>query len=158
MDQEAFRHWRDLNPCTCPFEHAILTNRCHCPLAKRLCIGEREAIECQSPEALSLCEHFLATLKNKARFTLKRPSTHQDTQGPLPQIKGVHLQVGGLRGLQRIRHPDTDLPRLITDIHGLIKASLAAYSSLDELPWTLIIHEVANYQDDKRRSRRQDSP
>lgn len=150
MDQEAFRQWHDVNPCTCPYGHGILTNRCHCTLAKRLCIGEREAIECQSPEALSLCQNFLDTLRDKARFALKRQSEHS----PLPHITKLRLQIGGLYGLQRICHPETTLPRLITDIHGLLETSLSQYPDIESLPWTLIIQEVANYQDDKRRTRR----
>lgn len=150
MDQEAFRQWRDINPNTCPYEHGILTNRCHCPLSKRLCVGEREAVECTSPEALSLCQSFLDTLRTKARFALKR----QTEQAALPQITKVRLQIGGLHGLQRICHPDARLPMLITDIHGLIEASLNQYPDLDSLPWSLIIQEIANYRDSKKRQRR----
>lgn len=146
MDQEAFRRWHDINPCSCPYEHTILTNRCHCPLAKRLCVGEREAVECQSPKALSLCQTFLDTLRDKARFALKG---HNELH-PLPHITQIRLQVGGLHGLQRISHPDSRLPRLITDIHGLLNTSLEHYPGIDDLPWTLIIHELANYQDERK--------
>lgn len=152
MDQDAFRKtYREVNECFCVYEKSILTNRCHCPLAERFCIAEREGIECPSEEAHEQCFNFLETLRDKARFTLKSKSEHN----PLPHGKAVQLQVGGLRGLHCLRYPDEQTPVIIGNINALLSSCVKHYGSVDALPYQQIIKQVAEYKEPKRTTRRQ---
>jgi hypothetical protein len=151
MDQDAFRKtYQEVNECFCVYEKSVLTNRCHCPLAQRFCIAEREGVECQSEQAQEQCFTFLDRLRDKARFALKTRSEHS----PLPHGKAVRLQVGGLRGLHHLRYPDEQTPVIIGNIHNLVDSCIKQYGSVNALPFQQIIKQVADYREPRRSTRR----
>ena len=155
MDQDAFRQtYRDISACFCVFEKSILTNRCACSLADRFCIAEREGIECRSDQAQQLCFDFLEILREKARFVLKM---HQES-APLAHAKTIRLQVGGLRGLYGLLHPEKPVPALIRDVHATLSACRNLFGDLEAVPYQEVIKQIAAFQDKKRtRPRREPS-
>ena len=154
MDQDAFRQtYREVNERFCAYEKAVLTNKCGCSQSEKFCIAEREGVHCNSDEGQARCLRFLEILREQARFALR--SVQQDRNSRLPHGKAIRVQVGGMRGLFRVLNPDTELPEFITDIDGLLNAAEKVFDSLDALPFSEIMPEIAAYEV-KRRSRRKD--
>lgn len=155
MDQDAFRQtYRDINPCFCLYEKSVLTHRCGCSQANRFCIAEREGVECLSESAQQQCFEFLEILREKARFTLKM--THEGSN--LAHGKAIRLQVGGLRGLHVLLHPDKPAPEVIRDAHATITACRKRFGSLEEIPYTEVIRQVAAFRDKRRKRPRDTGP
>jgi len=147
MDQDAFRTtYRAVNERFCAYEKAILTNNCACSLAHKFCIAEREGVHCGSDLAQAACIELLELLRRQARFALK--TTDQRTA--LPHAKAMRIQVGGLRGIEAALHPEEPVPARIQDIRRTIEAAIAAFGSLDRLPFQEIIKQVAAYQGRRR--------
>jgi len=150
VDQDAFRStYRAVNERFCVYEKAILTNNCACSLAHKFCIAEREGVQCGSDAAQAACTEFLELLRRQARFALK--ST--DDRTALPHAKAMRIQVGGLRGIEAVLHPEEPVPTRIEDIRGTIESAIAAFGSLDRLPFQEIIKQVSAYQGRKRRGK-----
>lgn len=147
MDQDAFRTtYKAVNERNCVFEKAILTNNCGCSLAHKFCIAEREGVHCSSDPAQALCIELLDLLRRQARFALKTTSDRT----ALPHAKAMRIQVGGLRGVQAALRPNEPVPARIPDIRRTIEAAIAAFGSLDRLPFQEIIKQVAAYQGRRR--------
>lgn len=153
MDQDAFRQtYREVNERFCAYEKAVLTNKCSCSQAEKFCIAEREGVHCNSDAGQQRCLRFLDVLREQARFALK--SVRQDQNNRLPHGKAIRVQVGGMRGLFRLIYPGKEIPECIPDIDGLLQTAGEHYGSLDTLPFSDIMPEIAAYEV-KRRSRRQ---
>ena len=152
MDQDAFRQtYREVNEVFCAFEKSVLTNECRCRHAERFCIAEREGVHCRSQTGQARCLRWLDLLREQARFALHTDEQHRRL---LPHGKAIRLQVGGMRGLRAVlaaEHPP-DEPT-IDDVDAVLARAVASYGSLDRLPFSNIIREVAAYQV-RRRSRR----
>ena len=148
MDQDAFRKtYREINERECVFEKSLLSRHCGCSQAKKVCIAEREGIHCLSDEAQEQCIELLENLRKQARFALK---SNNDKE-VLPHGKAMRLQVGGLRGLYLAVHDEDDTPpQCVEDIHGLINQAKAQFDGLDNLPYQLLIQQVAAYQGRQR--------
>lgn len=150
MDQDAFRTtYKAINERHCVYEKAILTNSCGCSMASRFCIAEREGVHCGSDPARALCIELLEVLRRQARFALKTT----DDRAALPHAKAMRIQVGGLRGIEAALHPEQPVPSRIRDVHRTIEAAIAAFGSLDRLPFQVIIKQVAAYQGRRRRGK-----
>jgi hypothetical protein len=65
----------------------------------------------------------------------------------------MRIQVGGLRGIEAVLHPEEPVPARIEDIRGTIESAIAAFGSLDRLPFQEIIKQVSAYQGRKRRGK-----
>ncbi|MBK1723169.1 hypothetical protein [Thiocystis violacea] len=147
MDNDAFRStYRAINERFCPYEKSILTNSGGCALAQKFCIAEREGVRCGDEAAQATCLHLLELLRRQARFALKSTDTHT----ALPHAKAMRIQVGGLRGIQAALAPDQPVPSYIDDIRATILAAIEAFGSLDQLPFTDIMQQIAAYQGRKR--------
>lgn len=144
MDQDVYRKtYREINERPCVYEKSMLTLLCSCSQARKVCIAEREAINCLSDEAQEQCIELLETLRKKARFALKSNNDNE----VLPHGKAMRLQVGGLRGLYLALTPDVaQTPDCIEDIYGLINRAKETFNGLENLPYQLMIKEVAAYQ------------
>ena len=144
MDQDAYRRtYREINERPCVYEKCVLTHHCSCSQANKVCIAEREGVNCRSDEAQEQCIELLETLRKKARFALK---SNNDKE-VLPHGKAMRLQVGGLRGLFLALTPDTAAPPdCLEDIYGLINRAKEVFNGLENLPYQLMIKEVAAYQ------------
>jgi hypothetical protein len=138
---------RTFNERYCAYEKAILTGQAACSLAQRFCIAEREGVHCGADAAQADCIELLGILRRQARFTLKTVGTPADGPAPsaaaLTHAKALRIQLGGLRGLQRLLAPAGTTARPVEDIRGLILAAMAAFGSLNDLPFQAIIQQVA---------------
>lgn len=151
MDNDIFRKtYREVNERFCPYEKSILTNQARCSRAERFCIAEREGVHCKSDAAQQQCLDLLELLRQQSRFALKS----SDNRSALPHAKAMRVQVGGLRGIYRVLHPDDPVPEPIPDIFGVIQAAREQAQGLERLPFQEIIKAVAAYQGRPRSSRR----
>lgn len=151
MDQDAFRStYRTYNERGCVYEKAILTNHCGCSRARKFCIAEREGVHCGSEAGHAACEELLGLLRAEARFALKATAD----RSALPHAKAMRVQVGGLRGIEAVLHPDRPVPAKIADIRGTVEAAIARFGSLAALPFGEIIRQVAAFRGRERRRRR----
>lgn len=152
MDQDEFRKtYREVNERCCVFEKSVLTNQCECRQAERFCIAEREGVHCGSDEGQQRCLELLSLLREQARFALRSQS---EEKGVLPHGKAVRVQVGGLRGLHVLLDPDEPVPENIPDVYGIIARAEQAYGSLEAIPYSELMPQIAAYQG-RKRSRRQ---
>lgn len=150
MDQDAFRKtYREVNEVYCAFEKSVLTNECRCRMAERFCIAEREGVHCQSAERQQRCLHWLELLREQARFALRA----EEERRLLPHGKAIRLQVGGMRGLQKVLDgPDTDM-HAVEDVDGILARAESRFRTLEAAPFSEIMRSVAAYQIRKRRRR-----
>jgi len=149
MDQDAFRRtYREINERNCLYEKSILSRRCGCTQSRKLCIAEREGVQCEAEAGRQQCQEFLELLRQHARFALKT----NDLQAVLPHGKAMRLQIGGLRGLHLLLHPGRELPETFEDIFALISQAREEFGGLDQLPYEPLIQQVTAYQG-RRRSR-----
>lgn len=144
MDQDAYRRtYREINERACVYEKSLLSRHCSCSQSTKVCIGEREGVQCISDEAQTQCIELQETLRKQARFTLKS----NDEKGMLPHGKAMRLQVGGLRGLFLVLHPDAqEIPDCIEDVYGIINRAKEIFGGLDSLPYQILIQQVAAYR------------
>lgn len=144
MDQDAFRQtYREINERFCAFEKGVLTNQCECSQAERFCIAEREGVHCNSDHGQQRCLTLLALLREHARFTLR---TNNEDRALLPHGKAIRIQVGGMRGLQAVLEPDQAVPDKIDDIYTRIAQAEQLFGSLDALPFSQIMPQIAAYK------------
>ena len=151
MDQDAFRRtYREVNERICVYEKSLLSRKCNCSKAKRLCIAEREGVHCTTDEAQAQCQEFLEQLRQRARFALKS----NDERAVLPHGQAMRLQIGGLRGLYVALHENATIPDNIDDVYGLIGKAKATFDGLDNLPYQKLIQQVAAYEGRQRSKRK----
>lgn len=151
MDQDAFRQtYREVNEVYCAFEKSVLTNECACRCAERFCIAEREGVHCRSEPGQARCLHWLELLREQARFALR---TEEDRR-ILPHGKAIRLQVGGLRGLKQLLGIERPAGAAIDDVDGLLATAEDRFGTLERLPFSEIMREVAAYPIRKRSRRR----
>ena len=148
MDQDRFRQtYREMNERACLFEKSILSGRCSCSQSSRFCLAEREGVHCVSDQAQDQCGDLLELLKHHARFALKL----NDASTVLSHAKALRLQIGGLNGLFVATTHTSEPPAVISDIHGLIGQAIEVFDTLDRLPYSEIIQQVAAYKGRRER-------
>jgi hypothetical protein len=148
MDQDAFREtYREVNENFCAFEKSVLINQCNCSKAERFCIAEREGVHCLSEEGQARCLDALSILRDHATFALR-----ELTEGKLPHGKAIRVQVGGMRGLNKLLNgDDTQVP----DVDAILQAAIERWGSLEQLPFSEIMPSIAAYKGKTRARRRQ---
>lgn len=151
MDQDAFRQtYREVNERFCAYEKSVLTNQCECSQADRFCIAEREGVHCNSDDGQARCLTLLNLLREHARFALR---TNPEEKALLPHGKAIRIQVGGMRGLHTVLDGD-EVPDPIPDIYGVILRAEQTFGSLDALPFSEVMPQIAAYQGRTRSRRR----
>ncbi len=152
MDQDAFRQtYREVNEVFCAFEKSVLTNECRCRHTERFCIAEREGVHCKSEQSQQRCLHWLELLREQARFALRT----EEERRLLPHGKAIRLQVGGMRGVHKvIAGDDEPVPNPIDDVDQILTAAEQHFGTLEEVPFSAIMREVAAFQVRKRRRRK----
>ena len=148
MDQAAFREtYREVNENFCAFEKSVLINQCNCSKAERFCIAEREGVHCLSEEGQARCLDALSILRDHATFALR-----ELTEGKLPHGKAMRVQIGGMRGLNKLLNgDDTQVP----DVDAILQAAIQRWGSLEQLPFSEIMPSIAAYKGKTRARRRQ---
>jgi hypothetical protein len=126
---------------SCIFAKALLARAATCTLSQRLPSGERELLECASPVARINCGTLAALLHERARFALRLPPASR----PLMHVQALRLQCGGLTALAQ--QFDAAAP----DVHAMVGAALDRHGSLTELPWDVMVAELAAWQPRRRR-------
>lgn len=151
MDEESYRElYQRYNHRRCPFEKAILATHCQCSQARKLLLAEREAVRCESDAGQARCLRWLDRLHQAARFALRT----REGRASLPHAKAIRLQVGGLRGLHGVLHPDEPVPTPIPDIAGLLEAAEAQPGGFEALPFEPIIQAVNAWEGRRPKRRR----
>ncbi|MCW8908294.1 MAG: hypothetical protein OQL28_13665, partial [Sedimenticola sp.] len=84
----------------------------------------------------------LDLLRHHSRFTLKSNDEHD----VLSHAQALRLQVGGIRGLERIIEVREEPVSYVDDIHDLLKRAVQLYDQLDQLPFNEIIQQVAAFK------------
>lgn len=152
MDQDAFRQtYREVNERFCAFEKSVLTNQCECSQADRFCIAEREGVHCNSDIGQARCLKLLELLREHARFALR---TNPEEKALLPHGKAIRIQVGGMRGLKGVLTPDQPTPEKIDDVYATVAQAEQQFGSLDALPFSDIMPQIAAYKGRTRSRRR----
>ena len=152
MDQDAFRTtYKQVNERFCAFEKSVLTNQCNCSQAEKFCIAEREGVHCRTDDGQTRCLEALDNLREQARFALHS----HDSQKILPHGKAIRIQVGGMRGVFHVLNPEAEIPNPIPDINTILLQALQKFGDFSQLPYSLIMQQIAAYQV-KKRSRRKD--
>ncbi len=141
VKEDAFRAaWKKIDALYCPFAKALLGGHGKCRHAQRHLLAERVAIGCQDASHQAVCGAFIDRLRSEARFALS--TTH--ASGGLSHSLAMKLQVGGLRGLHRLLETEA-VEGPVTDVVGLFAGVLERYGVLDEVPTTVIVHEISHY-------------
>ena len=147
MDQDAFRKtYREVNEVFCAFEKSVLTNECQCSQAERFCIAEREGVHCRTSERQARCLRWLELLREQARFALRT----EERRRLLPHGKAIRLQVGGMRGLRSVLKPEEPVHSSIADIDATLASAEERFGSLETIPFSEVMREVAAYRLRKR--------
>ena len=127
----------------CVFAKALLARSAACSQSRRVCLVERELLECGSPVARLNCETLAALLHERARFALRLPAAGR----PLMHVHALRLQCGGLAALREWLGDDG------RDVHAMVLDAQARCGSLTDLPWAQLVPALAAWQP-RRRGRR----
>jgi len=148
IDEARYRDtYRSVNERPCPFEKAVLTNRCGCELSQRILLAEREAASCAHVDARDRCVELLGLLRDKARFALKETRIG----APLPHGKEIKVQVGGMLGLQELVGIAAQGATTVNNVSAVLDAALNRYGSIQDLPFQDLVRHVLNYEQRRRR-------
>ncbi len=151
MDQDAFRTtYKQVNERFCAFEKSILTNQCNCSQAEKFCIAEREGVHCKIDDGQARCLDILQNLREQSRFALH---SSNESQKILPHGKAIRIQVGGMRGIYHALFPDREIPQTVSDIDDILLKALQQYGDFRQLPYSLVMQQIAAYQVKKRARR-----
>jgi hypothetical protein len=120
----------------CVFSKALLARAASCELSRRVCLAERELLECGSSPARLSCEALAKLLHERARFALRLPPPSR----PLMHVHALRLQCGGLAALR------SSLNAQEKDVHGLVSAALEQHGSLADLPWDEMVRALVAWQ------------
>lgn len=157
MDEHEFQQTREqLNQCPCPFEKAILSNRCFCTKCQRLNIAEREMTACISLVAQMRCVSLFEQLYKNARFAIKQVRL----DSPQPHAKVMKVQCGGLLGLQsvimssekcsmvaseEVVSEEYSRMKQIKNIDALITQALEIWDRIENFPYQEIVKCISHY-------------
>ena len=119
----------------CVFASALQARATGCELARRICLAERELLECGSPVARINCETLAALLRERSRFALRLPAPGR----PLMHAQVLRLQCGGLTALQSLLGGPAD-------VHRLVMGAQAVHGSLADLPWGSLVPAIAAWR------------
>lgn len=146
MEEDQYKSvYRSVNEQKCVFEKAINTRRCRCARSHRFCLADREGVACTLSTALQRCDVFIGQLRDRARFALQQPSIG----GPLPHTKEIKVQLGGVHGLANVLAPGAADP--VPDIDATLREALAQYGTIEQLPYSDIMHTLVHFEARARR-------
>ena len=104
-------------------------------------------MHCLSEEGQARCLDALSILRDHATFALR-----ELTEGKLPHGKAMRVQIGGMRGLNKLLNgDDTQVP----DVDAILQAAIQRWGSLEQLPFSEIMPSIAAYKGKTRARRRQ---
>jgi hypothetical protein len=132
MDEAAYRQTlATVFSRYCPFEKSILTACAACEQANKRNIAEREAVTCADAGAHAQCIALHELLREKFMFALGVP--HIDA--PLPHRQEMHIQCGGLQGLQFEVSGDAE----VRNVAALVVQAQRQYGELANFPFAQMV-------------------
>jgi hypothetical protein len=147
MEEQQYKEtYEAINERRCVFEKTINSRRSTCSKSVRFHLADREGIACKSASGNALCTELLTRMRSNARFALHL--THAD--GPLPHAKEIRVQTGGLLGLQGLIHPYLADQENVADIIATLDIALQRYSSLENLPFEIIVQGIVKFEGRKK--------
>lgn len=153
MDEDEYRNtYSSVVTLKCVYEKAINSRQTTCLQANKIRLADREAVACQTIDACNLCTSFLEILRSKALFALKL----QDHTGPLPHAKEIKVQMGSIIGLALDNDLEIVKGQKIENIHGLLSTRLKKYTTLENLPYEMLMRSIVNYDGRPKRKSRKD--
>lgn len=148
MEEDEYKAtYNEIADIRCEFEKSLTNKLGKCSLSSHFCLADREGYSCKSNESAAICSKLLEKLRDGSRFLLKL----QRVGEPLPHNMEIRVQTGGLQGLHKALHPDSERPQVIEDIGEIVSQAVVAYGGLDGLPYNEIIQSVALTTVRKRR-------
>lgn len=141
--------YKAINERRCVFEKAINSRLCNCSQSERFNLADREGVACKTAAGNALCTELLHSIRQNARFSLHLT----DISGPLPHAREIKVQVGGVRGLQKLLGVAAADTSTVEDIYGVANAVLNRYGSISELPFDEIVQSIVGFKGRKKRSR-----
>ncbi|TVO75489.1 hypothetical protein [Sedimenticola selenatireducens] len=143
MDQDAYRKtYQQMNERFCLFEKCLFAGHAGCSQSERFNLAEREGIHCKSDSAQAQCAELLNLLHQHSRFILKFSDEHDI----LSHTQALRLQVGGIRGLDKIIENREEATHFVADIHSLLGKAIDSYTNLTELPFSELIQQIAAFK------------
>ncbi|MEN8205380.1 MAG: hypothetical protein ABFS24_05125 [Pseudomonadota bacterium] len=153
MEEKEYKEtYHSINERQCVFEKTINSRRCTCKQSRRFHLADREGIACKSATGNALCIELLNSMRRNARFALHLTSA----DGPLPHTREIKVQTGGLLGLQGLIYPHRAADTRIENAIGLIDTAIEKYSSLEKLPYDIIVQAIVKFEGRKKRPRKSD--
>ncbi len=151
MEENEYKSaYDDITQVACVFEKALTNNQCRCAYSKHFWLADREGYACKAQDASAQCAELLACLRENSRFSLKLPSVGKQ----LPHNMDIRVQVGGLRGLQKI-YGDGQTEDKVANIRQLVERAVQDAGDIASLPYSEIVKSVAQYEVRSRRNRRE---
>ena len=105
--------------------------------------------EGQLEQTQAQCIRLLEILREQSRFALRTTKE----QGVLPHAQAIRVQIGGLRGIQ-MALDDHATEQKIDDVNGLVSQAISEFDDLKQLPFPLIMQQIAAYKGRRRISRK----
>jgi hypothetical protein len=153
MEEQQYKDtYQAVNERRCVFEKTINSRRSTCSKSVRFHLADREGVSCKSASGNALCTELLARMRSNARFALH--ITHAD--GPLPHAKEIRVQTGGLLGLQGLVCPPLEERQNVEDIITILDMALQRFSSLEQLPYDIIVQGVVKFEGRRKRAPKDD--
>ncbi len=149
MDEKEYKStYHSINPQCCAFEKAVNSRVCNCSKSQRFNLADREGVACTHSLSQQRCSDFLAQLREKARFTLKRLEVDQ----PLAHNEEIKIQNGGLIGLQG--QIESQTKRVVEDIDALLTLAEQEFNKLEKFPYSEVMQVITTYKIRERSKRR----
>ncbi len=153
MEEQQYKDtYLAVNERRCVFEKTINSRRSACSKSVRFNLADREGVACKSASGNALCTELLTRMRSNARFALHM--THAD--GPLPHAKEIRVQTGGLLGLQGLMFPLLEGHENVEDIITTLDMALERYSSLEQLPYDIIVQGIVKFEGRRKRPPKDD--
>jgi hypothetical protein len=154
MDEDEYKStYNELASVRCIFEKALVNHQAKCSLSRHFCLADREGYSCDDAESSEICRKILTKLRKNSLFALKL----REVSGPLPHNMEIRVQAGGMAGVAKTLDlndgEQSEQSLLVDDIHSIIGGAIEKYGALDQLPYSVIIQSVVQFQGRRRRQR-----
>ena len=151
MEEKEYRStYHSINKVRCVFEKALVTKHCKCSRSQYIALAEREGYGCNLKAAQQRCIELQSNLRHAARFVLGITTA----DGPLPHNKEIRVQVGGMRGLQKLCSSGGNEEAVVEDIDATIESCIAQWGSIDQFPMDRILPSIVSFEGRKKRRKK----
>ena len=157
MDDEQYRQTRAaIEEPRCLYEKALQYGYFSCRYARKIALGEREAVHCSQPEANARCHEFYTLSLQHSGFALgtsKLPAH-------LTFNKAMKVQIGGLTGAMQLA--GLGVPRMnqagscdLPDVSDCLVQLQSDKGTFDALNYSRIVPCIQEFSLRKRRRERE---